>query len=154
MCTERTAPPIRSFCGSAAAANGILPYLYAQSPDEARLWFQMFHGRFCAQKLNRFRLEYLNAVIAAAVLQHFGKRAIVVQRCIQSARPADIAFSKVKFLRQILFAARHIHKLSVLSAVDMYQPLFLLLIQMKRRILHSKRLEDVRFIILRSIHTG
>ena len=154
MCTERTAPPIRSFCGSAAAANGILPYLYAQSPDEARLWFQMFHGRFCAQKLNRFRLEYLSSAIAAAVLQHLGKRTIVRQRCIQSASPADLALSEMKFLRQVLFAARHIHKLSVLSAVDMYQPLFLLLIQMKRRILHSKRLEDVRFIILRSIHTG
>ena len=36
----------------------------------------------------------------------------------------------------------------------MYQPLFLLLIQMKRRIPHPKRLEDVRFIILRSVHTG
>ena len=60
----------------------------------------------------------------------------------------------MKFLRQILFAARHIHKLSVLSAVDMYQPLFLLLIQMKCRVPHSKRLEDVRFIILRSVHAG
>ena len=93
-------------------------------------------------------------MIAAAVLQHFGKRAIVRQRRIQSACAADIALSEMKFLRQILFAARHIHKLSVLSAVDMYQSRFLLLIQMKCRVPHPKRLKNVHFIILRSVHAG